>query len=39
MRNIREVLKNIQASEYSENKVNLHIHTNCSDGEGDCNKY
>jgi hypothetical protein len=36
MRNIREVLKNIQASEYSENKVNLHIHTNCSDGEGDC---
>ena len=34
MQNIRELLKNYTAEDY-KNQVNLHIHTKCSDGEGD----
>jgi hypothetical protein len=38
MKNIRECLKNITEEEFLNNNVNLHIHTRCSDGDGDYNQ-
>ena len=35
MEKIKELLKSISEKDYEEKKVNLHIHTNCSDGNGD----
>ena len=35
MDNLKEILKNYTKDDYAENKINLHIHTVCSDGEGD----
>ncbi len=34
MDNLREKLKNIMTEDYAKHKVDLHIHTVCSDGEG-----
>lgn len=38
MENLREILNSITHDDYLQNKVNLHIHTCCSDGEGDANQ-
>lgn len=35
MENLRELLNSFREEDYRNNKVNLHIHTNFSDGEGD----
>ena len=35
MENLREVLNNLSESDFTKGKVNLHIHTSCSDGIGD----
>ena len=35
MENIKEIFKNISEEEFLTHKVDLHIHTACSDGEGD----
>ena len=35
MDNLKEILKSYTKDDYAENKINLHIHTVCSDGEGD----
>lgn len=35
MRNLKEIIKNLTQQDYTDKKVNLHIHTNYSDGEGD----
>ena len=34
MENLRELLNSFTKEDYENNKVNLHIHTSCSDGEG-----
>ena len=36
MENLREKLKSFTKEDYVNNLVNLHIHTNLSDGEGNC---
>ena len=36
MENLREKLKSFTKEDYANNLVNLHIHTNLSDGEGNC---
>ncbi|MCQ2754753.1 MAG: PHP domain-containing protein [bacterium] len=38
MENLREILNNLSETDYIEGKVNLHIHTSCSDGVGDYNQ-
>ena len=38
MKNLREILSNFTKEDYQNNLVNLHIHTTCSDGEGDYNQ-
>lgn len=38
MKNLREMLNNFTKDDYQNNLVNLHIHTTCSDGEGDYNQ-
>lgn len=35
MENLKEILNSFTKEDYKSNKVNLHIHTICSDGEGD----
>lgn len=35
MKNLREILNNFTEEDYIEQRVNLHIHTNYSDGDGD----
>ena len=35
MENLRELLSGFTKEDYLNNRVNLHIHTLCSDGEGD----
>ena len=34
MEKIKELIKNISEKDYEEKKANLHIHTSCSDGDG-----
>ena len=34
MNNLRETLKNFTKEDYTSHKVDLHIHTDFSDGEG-----
>lgn len=36
MKNLRELLNSFTKEDYENKKVNLHIHTSFSDGEGDC---
>ena len=36
MENLREKLKSFTKKDYENNLVNLHIHTDLSDGEGNC---
>ena len=38
MKNLREILNNFTEQDYKNNLVNLHIHTNCSDGLADYNQ-
>lgn len=38
MENLRDILNSFTKEDYENKKVNLHIHTTCSDGEGDCNQ-
>lgn len=38
MKNLRDILNEIIEQDYADKKVNLHIHTTCSDGEGDYNQ-
>lgn len=38
MENLRELLNSFTEKDYIEKKINLHIHTSFSDGEGDCNQ-
>ena len=35
MENLRDLLNSFTEDDYKNKKVNLHIHTSCSDGEGD----
>ena len=35
MKNLREILNGFTEEDYKNNLVNLHVHTKCSDGEGD----
>lgn len=35
MENLRDILKSFNEADFQENRVNLHIHTNLSDGLGD----
>ena len=35
MENLRELLNSFTKEDYLNKRVNLHIHTSCSDGEGD----
>ena len=36
MENLRELLRRFAKEDFENNKVNLHIHTNLSDGKADC---
>lgn len=36
MENLRTLLSRFNKEDYDANRINLHIHTNYSDGEGDC---
>ena len=38
MENLRELLSSFSEADYKNNKVNLHIHTSLSDGNGDYNQ-
>lgn len=38
MKNLRDILNSFTKEDYDNKKVNLHIHTTCSDGEGDFNQ-
>lgn len=38
MENLRDILNSFTKEDYENKKVNLHIHTTYSDGEGDCNQ-
>lgn len=38
MENLRKILNSFTEDDFKNNMVNLHIHTTCSDGEGDFNQ-